>query len=78
MSQRIDNPLSCLDNHQGNCQGEVEYRMALSPSGKNFPRCNKHFEERLDEQERINERYPYHQPADFDPSYAGERWDDEY
>jgi hypothetical protein len=23
-------------------------------------------------------RYPVHAPADFDPTYAGERWDDDY
>lgn len=67
----------CLDFGSA-CEGAVEYRMALSGTGRSFPRCEHHWEERLDEQERINERYPYQAPGDFDPDYAGERWDDEY
>lgn len=70
--------MECLDRHDGKCEGEVEYRMALSPTGKQFPRCEHHWGERLEEQERINERYPTHQPSDFDPLYAGESWDEDY
>jgi hypothetical protein len=71
--------LECLDGPDG-CSGDVEYRMPLSSTGKPFPRCEKHWDERLDEQERINERYPDSPcaPSWFDESYAGERWDDEY
>lgn len=69
--------LECLDGPEG-CEGEVEYRMALSPSGRPFPRCEKHWGERLDVQDGINERYPALQPAGFDPSYAGERWEEDY
>jgi hypothetical protein len=50
----------------------------MSPSGRWFPRCEKHYEERLEVQRGIDERYPTHAPADFDPMYAGERWDDDY
>lgn len=71
-------PIECLDDHKGDCSGAVEFRMPLTATGKSFPRCDKHWDKRLDEQEKINQRYPYHAPADFDPSYAGERWDDEY
>lgn len=78
MSQRIDNPLICLDEGRGDCAGEIDYREALSATGVRFPRCDNHWEVRLHEQEQINQRYPYHQPSDFDPTYAGERWDDEY
>lgn len=71
-------PLECLDDHgEGTCSGPVEFRFALSPSGRQFPRCDRHWAERLDEQERINERYPVMQPHDFDPMYAGERWDED-
>jgi len=73
----MDEQLRCLDGPEG-CEGAVEYRMALSPTGRQFPRCDKHWDERLDEQERINERYPVLQPSDFDPLYAGERWDEDY
>ena len=79
-------PLECLDamldevteTSHGGCEGPVEYRMPLSATGRSFPRCEKHWHERLDKQREIDERYPYHQPADFDPMYAGERWDDDY
>lgn len=71
----METPLRCLDGPDG-CQGEVEYRMALSSTGKQFPRCDKHWDERLATQEIINERYPFLPPHDFDPGYAGERWDD--
>jgi hypothetical protein len=71
-------PCKCLDDHGDNtCRGPVEYRFALSATGKSFPRCDAHWGLRLDEQERINTRYPTLQPADFDPSYAGERWDED-
>jgi hypothetical protein len=75
-----DEPLECLDSgpDPGICNGPVEYRYALSGTGRSFPRCDKHWGERLDKQAEIDARYPYHQPADFDPSYAGERWDDDY
>jgi len=52
--------------------------MPLSGTGKAFPRCDKHWEQRLDKQEDINRRYPVNAPQDFDPSYAGEHWDEDY
>ena len=69
----------CLDHGLSNCGGPVEYRAPLSPTGKSFPRCEKHWEARLDRQREIDERYPDSPfpPADFDPSYAGESWDDD-
>lgn len=72
-----DSP-ECLNAHDGSCRGPVEYRAPLSGTGRSFPRCDRHWEERLAEQERINERYPDSPiaPSDFDPAYAGERWDD--
>lgn len=69
-------PLRCLDRDD-DCSGPVEYRMPLSPSGRAFPRCARHWELRLDEQDRINQRYPQTQPSDFDPLYAGESWDEQ-
>lgn len=77
-SREIDYGPDCLDRRKGDCEGDVEFRMPLSGTGKSFPRCDKHWEDRLEEQERINERYPHTAPSDFDPHYAGERWDDEY
>jgi hypothetical protein len=72
-------PLECLDDYgEGTCSGAVEYRTALSATGRSFPRCEKHWGERLDEQEEIDERYPALPPSDFDPACAGERWDEDY
>lgn len=67
----------CLESHKGDCDGPALWRTPLSGSGKSFPRCDKHWGERLVEQEGINQRYPERAPSDFDPSYAGERWDDD-
>lgn len=66
----------CLDADK-TCQGTVEYRTPLSGTGRSFPRCAKHWSERLDVQEQINQRYPTFAPSDFDPTYAGEAWDED-
>jgi hypothetical protein len=73
--------LKCLEDHTGACSGPVEYRDPLSGTGKSFPRCAVHWSARLEKQEEINRKYaPFSDvpPAGFDPTYAGERWDDEY
>lgn len=76
-----DEPLECLDGPEG-CQGDVEYRMPLSATGKPFARCDHHWALRLTKQEEINSRYGHPEssvpPAGFDPTYAGERWDEDY
>lgn len=70
----MDN-IGCLDDWGDNtCKGAVEYRMPLSATGQSFARCEEHWKARLEEQERINKRYPAMQPSDFDPGYAGEEW----
>ena len=47
-----------------------------------FPRCENHYVEyaaRVDPKHaETRRRYPVSAPADFDPSYAGERWDEDY
>lgn len=71
--------LECLDAHKDDpCKGPVEYRQALTATGTSFPRCEKHWERRLKEQERIQRTYPPQAPSDFDPGYAGERWEEDY
>ena len=72
--------LECLDENPllEACKEPIEYRESLSGTGISYPRCDFHWDMRLDIQDQINDRYPYHQPADFDPTYAGERWDDDY
>jgi hypothetical protein len=72
--------LECLDRGRGECEGAVEYRMGLSGTGRPFARCDRHWAERLDEQERINRDYPDSPlaPPWFDETAAGERWDKDY
>ena len=65
--------MTCLDDYEGGCAGKVEHRDALSATGRSFPRCDKHWAERVAVHEGIDARYPVHAPADFDPMYAGER-----
>lgn len=36
----------CLEGPDG-CTGDIEYREALSITSKRFPRCDKHWHERL-------------------------------
>jgi len=67
---------NCL-NAGPDCSGPVEYRMPLSGTETAFPRCDHHWSKRLDEQARITRTYPTLAPRDFDPSYAGERWDED-
>lgn len=69
--------LECLE-HGPDCSGVVEYRPSLSGTGMAIERCDFHWEKRLEKEDEIQERYPYNAPSDFDPSYAGERWDDDY
>jgi hypothetical protein len=68
--------LTCL-NSGPDCAGPVEYRMALSSTGVAHPRCEAHWARRLEVEQGLQERYPVHAPADFDPAYAGERWEDD-
>lgn len=68
----------CLE-YGSECQGAVEYRMALSATGKSFPRCDSHWERRLAEHERVQHDYPDSPspPAWYDEAAAGELWDEE-
>jgi len=68
----------CLDAHKGNCQGEVKLRESLSGTGTPIPRCDFHWDKRLDFQQDHNRRYPMMAPRDFDPMDAGESWDEDY
>lgn len=77
MERKLEAEPVCLNDGPG-CGGQVEYRMPLSGTGRSFPRCDAHWEQRLETQRGIDARYPTHAPADFDPSYAGESWDEDY
>lgn len=69
-------PLECIED-PADCWGPVAYRMALSPSGESFPRCEHHWEARLDDEAMMipDSDVP---PAWFDPELIGERWDSDY
>lgn len=71
------NDLVCIDGSPGTCRGEVTLR-SLPTGGGAFARCEAHFEARLEREFELRRRYPDNEPSDFDPSYAGERWDDDY
>jgi hypothetical protein len=46
----------CLD-FGFECSGAVEYRMPMSGTGRSFPRCEAHYEIRLDTQSRLSRTY---------------------
>lgn len=71
-------PLECLDDHgpHSGCSGTVEYRESLTGTGLAIPRCDAHWERRLDREDEIRRRYPQHPPADWSPLDAGEAWDE--
>jgi hypothetical protein len=71
--------LECMNAHEGDCDGAVEYRMPLSGTGRSFPRCEAHWEARLEVQRGIDERYPVHAPSGWSHWDAGEYWgEDDY
>ena len=76
-----EEPLECLDAgpDPSGCDGPIELRYPMSPTGRWFPRCEKHYEQRLEIQRGIDERYPTHAPSDWSPLDAGEAWgEDDY
>jgi hypothetical protein len=66
--------LECIDDGDEGCSGPVEYRCALSATGRSFPRCDAHWARRLDVEDGIRARYPEHAPSDWSPLDAGEAW----
>lgn len=77
-----DTELDCIDGpEQGNdCSGPVHLRMALSGTGTPYPRCDAHWNRRLELEARLRADYPDMPtpPAWFDPLNAGEHWNDDY
>ena len=69
----------CLDEVRGGCSGEVLLRPSLTGTGMAIPRCDAHWIKRLEKDEEDRAIYPDSPiaPAWFDPTAAGERWDDE-
>lgn len=71
------NEIRCLDDNRGHCEGEVLLRGSLTGTGTPIPRCDHHWALRLDYQDEHERRFPVMAPADFDPAYAGESWEEE-
>lgn len=71
---------TCLDADmgRGRCEGTVRYWPSLTGTGMPISRCEGHYADRLELQREIDNRYPSSAPADFDPYYAGESWDEDY
>lgn len=69
----------CLDFHDGHCHGDVEYRVSLSGTGTRIPRCDHHWDLRVEQEGELRERYPDSDspPAWFDEANAGERWNED-
>lgn len=76
---RVDyEQLECADGPGRECEGPVTWN-SLDPGVRPAnPYCRGHWYARCRRDQEIRERYPYHAPADFDPMYAGEYWDDDY
>ena len=68
--------MDCLE-HGPECEGIVLLRWTPDRDDlKQFPRCDFHHRRRQERAEENMRRYPVNPPADFDPSYAGESWDE--
>ena len=68
----------CLEHGvESECRGPVE--MHTTDGRRSWPRCTKHAADRLARFENSIERYADSdvEPSWFDPSYAGESWNDD-
>lgn len=68
--------LTCIDGPGPECSGAVHVHTSASGL-THSARCDGHQKRIWQRQDEINQRYPYYQPPDFDPTYAGEVWGEE-
>lgn len=70
----VTEELRCLQEGD-DCSGPVKPRL-VGDSLRAWPRCEKHYEDRLEAYENSMERFARSDvpPAWFDPSDAGEAW----
>lgn len=70
----------CCINGPEFCSGGVQYRMPLSGTGRSFPRCDGHWNKRLEKEDQLRRDFPDSPvpPPWFDPMAAGETWDVDY
>jgi hypothetical protein len=68
--------LECMEGPD-ECVGEVAYRWP-GYGDRCWPRCEHHGTARLQREDTARNRYPDGPcvPADFDPFYAGESWEE--
>lgn len=66
-------PLECINGPEG-CRGVTVLRMSLSGTGTPYPRCDGHWDTRLDLEDDLRRRYPDVAPSDWSPYDAGEEW----
>ncbi len=72
--------LSCLRDHgEGTCRGAVTERPSFAGTGTPIPECEYHMADSYEKDEAHREVYPDspNPPGWFDPTAAGERWDDD-
>jgi len=71
-----DKPECMDDRGEGECKGPVEFHSIDPGRTRAFPRCDKHWDARLDARENSMERYENTDvpPSWFDPADAGEEW----
>lgn len=71
--------MKCI-NESPECEGEVELRPAPPMGEKSYARCEYHQAQRWARYDgSLEQEAQSPVPPDwFDPSFAGERWDDEY
>lgn len=74
-------PRECIDSEYDDddpCKGELEDY--YSAHGTHTVRCEHHMTQHFEKIEQINRDYPDspHAPSWFDPTYAGETWDNDY
>lgn len=69
----------CLDQNE-DCSGPVRFWYSGGMNGRSWPRCTHHGRKRLADYESSLEKYADSDvpPGWFDPSYAGERWEEDY
>jgi hypothetical protein len=65
--------LECVNGPDG-CSGPAALRAPLPGALRGFPRCEQHYQERLELETDLGRRYPTLPPRDWSPADAGETW----
>lgn len=79
MNEKPFDPTDCFDYDEASCEGPVYEYYSRSGITK-ATRCERHQMQKEAKLDEIAHRYPDSDvaPAWFDPTYAGERWNDDY